>query len=150
VPGVEVRPVTLDDFDAVTRLIAEMGPHRSPVPDRMDAVERAFREIVGRPGQVSLVAVSDRTTVGICTVELRESLRLPQPVAWIPELVVTEPFRGRGIGRALLTAALAAAADRGAGSAMLESGAARTTAHALYRSIGFERAGSVHTLLRDR
>jgi GNAT superfamily N-acetyltransferase len=149
-PGVEIRPLQAGDFDAVTWLVAEMGPHRSPVPERMAAVERTFRELVDRPSMAWLVAVGDGMTVGACTLEVRDTLRTSAPEGWIPELVVTEPHRGRGIGRALLSAALSTARDRGAGAVVLESGPKRQTAQALYGSFGFRHAGAVATLLRDR
>lgn len=148
--GVEIRRITDADFEPVTRLVAEMGPHRSPVPDRMDAVHRAFRELVRRPSDGSLTAIVEGVPVGICTVEIRATLRETAPQAWIPELLVTEPMRGRGIGAALLDAALTWACEAGAESAVLESGRTREAAQALYRAAGFEPAGSVFTLLRDR
>ena len=88
--------------------------------------------------------------VGICTIELRSDLRRKEAEVWIPELVVSEPFRGAGIGRALLEAGLRAATRLGAERATLESGPQRATAQGLYRSLGFEPAGNVFTLLRDR
>ncbi len=149
-PSLTLRGIREDDFAAASRLVAEMGAHRSPLPDRMDAVERAFREIVRRPSDASLIAERDGAAIGICTLEIRTTLRREAPEAWIPELVVTERFRGQGIGRALLERALAVARERDADRAVLESGAQRATAQAPYRSLGFEAAGSVFTLLRNR
>ena len=148
--ALSLREIREDDFDSASRLVAEMGAHRSPVPDRMEAVERAYREIVRRPSDASLIAERDGKAIGICTLEIRSTLRRRAPEAWIPELVVSERFRGQGIGRALLDRALRTAQERGAGRAVLESGAQRATAQALYRSLGFEEAGSVYTLVRDR
>jgi len=148
--SVSLRSLREDDFPAASRLVAEMGAHRSLLPDRMDAVERAYREIVRRSTDASLLAEWDSTAIGICTIEIRSTLRRQAPEAWIPELVVTEQSRGQGIGRALLEGALQAARERGAARVALESGPQRVTAQSLYRSMGFQPAGSVFTLLRDR
>ncbi len=149
-PSVTLRSLREDDFPATSRLVAEMGSHRSPLPERRDAVERAYREIVRRSTDASLLAERDGTTVGIATVEIRSTLRRLTPEAWIPELVVTEQSRGHGIGRTLLEGALHAARERGAERVALEAGSQRVTAQSLYRSMGFEPAGSVFALLRDR
>jgi ribosomal protein S18 acetylase RimI-like enzyme len=150
--GVSLRPVGVDDGDAVTRLIAEFGPQRSPVPDRMEAVLRTFaahaRSVAaGTAG--SAVAVLEDVVVGVCTLEWRRPFWDDRLVAWIPDLVVTEPVRGRGIGRALLASALELVAERGAAEAVLESGPNRASAHALYDALGFERTGRTHVLRRD-
>ena len=147
---VVLRGVEPDDFEAVTRLVAEMGPRHSPVPERMDAVRRTFRELATRPIDLSRLALRGATPVGVCTSELRASLRRDAPELWIPELVVTEPRRGAGIGAALLDAVLAAGAAAGAGSAVLETGPRRESAHRLYAAAGFAEAGHVFTLLRER
>ena len=148
--SVTLRSLREDDFPAASRLVAEMGAHRSPLPDRIDAVQRAYREIIRRSTDASLLAERDGAAVGIATVEIRSTLRRQTPEAWIPELVVTEQSRGQGIGRTLLEGALQAAGERGAERVALESGPQRVTAQSLYRSMGFEPAGSVFTLLRDR
>jgi len=148
--SVTLRSLREDDFPAASRLVAEMGAHRSPLPDRMDAVERAYREIIKRSTDASLLAERDSAAVGICTVEIRSTLRREAPEVWIPELVVTEQSRGQGIGRALLEGALQAARERGAVRVALESGTQRATAQSLYRSMGFDPTGSVLTLMRDQ
>lgn len=150
--GVSVRPLSEVDGDAVTRLIAEFGPRRSPVPDRMEAVLRTYavhaREVAaGRAA--SVVAELDGTTVGVCTLEWQRPFWTDELQAWIPDLVVTEPVRGRGIGRSLLAAALRAARDAGAAEVRLETGARRAAAHGLYRSTGFVEAGRTWILRRE-
>ena len=150
--GLAVRSVELRDAEAVTRLIAEFGPRRSPVPDRMEAVLRTFgmhlRAVeAGRAG--TLVAELEGRVVGVCTLEWQLPIWTDALIGWIPELVVTEPVRGRGIGRALLAHALHRAAERGVAEVRLESGPQRATAHALYRSVGFEEAGQTWVLRRE-
>lgn len=148
--GVVLRGVEPGDAEAVTRLVAEMGPRHSPVPERMEAVTRTFRDLIARAADRSLLALRDGVAVGVCTAELREPLRRDAPELWIPELIVSEPMRGAGIGGALLDGVLASAIGAGAGSAILESGPRRASAHRLYDAAGFQPAGRVFTLLRDR
>jgi ribosomal protein S18 acetylase RimI-like enzyme len=150
--GVAVRPLSEADADAVTRLIAEFGSRRSPVPDRMEAVLRTYaahaRDVAaGR--SASVVAELDGTVVGVCTLEWQRPFWTDALHAWIPDLVVTEPLRGRGIGRHLLAVALRAARDAGAAEVRLESGAQREAAQGLYRSVGFTETGHTWVLRRE-
>ncbi len=145
--GVTLRPMAAEDFEAVTRLLAELG-RPAPEPERMAAVERTFTEHLRRGSTASLVATREDRIVGVCTLELREPFFILAPQAWIAELVVTEPARGGGIGAALLDAALAEAAHRGAYAAVLESGSQRAVAHSLYATAGFEDVGSFFVLDR--
>jgi GNAT superfamily N-acetyltransferase len=150
--GLSIRPLSGADGQAVTRLIAEFGPQRSPVPDRMDAVLRTFaahaREVeAGRAA--SVVAELDGATVGVLTLEWQHPFWTTELLAWIPDLVVTEPMRGRGIGRALMVSAIATAVNAGAADVSLESGERRVSAHGLYRSLGFSEPGRTWVLRRD-
>lgn len=69
--------------------------------------------------------------------------------AHISTLAVAPEFRGGGVGRKLLQAALAAAADMGCRSATLEVRPSNEVAIGLYRSFGFEITGRRLRYYRD-
>jgi GNAT superfamily N-acetyltransferase len=68
---------------------------------------------------------------------------------WLPDLIVDEARRGRGIGRALLVDALQHANAVGATQVRLESGPQREAAHRLYRSVGFAEPGRTWLLRKE-
>jgi GNAT superfamily N-acetyltransferase len=149
--GVLIRPLGLDDVDAVTSLVADFGPARAPAPERMDAVLRVFHEHARRVSAgsaASSVAERDGDVVGVCTLEWQRPYWTDDTHAWLPDLVVGEHARRRGIGRALVADALARAHEIGASQLSLESGPRRMAAHALYRSMGFEDVGRTYLLRR--
>lgn len=89
----------------------------------------------GRAGDDTDDALGDRV-VGSLTLAL---FRLPTGVrAWIEDVVVDERARGRGVGEALVQAALAEAAAAGATSVDLTSRPSREAANRLYQRLGFE------------
>lgn len=147
--GVEIRPIsdTDDDFEAATRLLAELG-RPAPSDEKLPALRRTYAQHVGRPDTGSMLAILDRAPVGFVSLEFRRPFFTLQPQAWIPDLIVTEAARGRDIGAALLDAAFAEALRRGAYAAALESGHHRTVAHRLYSSAGMADVGSFFTLAR--
>lgn len=148
-PGVEIRPIAESDgdFEATTRLLAELG-RPAPAEERMPALRRTYASHVARPDTASMLAFADGAPVGFVSLELRQPFFVAAPQAWIPDLIVTESARGRKIGAALLDAAFAAAHERGAYAAALESGSHRAVAHRLYESAGMVASGTFWTLTR--
>jgi GNAT superfamily N-acetyltransferase len=148
-PGVEIRPPCDDDpdFEAVTRLLAELG-RPAPSDERLPALRRTYAQHVARSDTGSLLALLDSVPIGFCSLEFREPFYTLRPQAWIPDLIVAEGVRGRGIGATLLDAAFDAALRRDAYATVLESGAQRTVAHQLYRRAGMNDVGTFWTLTR--
>lgn len=134
-----VRPATSQDFEAVITLLAELG---RPAVDPGDADHRAaFDRYLTRPDTAALVAELDGEIVGFLDLEYRQRLNVIAPQAWIPDLIVSESVRSRGVGSALLTAAAGLARDRGCFGMELESASWRTRAHAFYEREGWTRSG---------
>lgn len=142
--GADVRPAVEDDFESVTRLLAELG-RPAPAEDKLPALRRTYLDHMRRTDTDSQVVLLDGTIVGFCSLEFREPFFTTAPQAWIPDFIVTDASRGRGLGAQLLDATLAAAAHRGAYAAVLESGLHRTVAHQLYTKAGFADVGSFYT-----
>ena len=135
-----VRPATAADFTAVAALLGELG-RPALTPDTTDSARRVYERQLARPETAAHVAEIDGVVVGFMSCELRERLNRTQLQAWIPDLIVTAPHRGRGIGKALLSRAIATAQAQGCWSMTLESGRSRHAAHQLYRSLGLVAEG---------
>ncbi|HVQ43614.1 MAG TPA: GNAT family N-acetyltransferase [Candidatus Saccharimonadia bacterium] len=80
------------------------------------------------------VAKADGRIIGtVCRIDLRHPVRTK---CWIEDLVVDSEFRGQGIARRLMEAAIAGAPEE-AVSVNLNSNVARTESHRLYQKLGF-------------
>ena len=145
----EIRPIVDDDSDfaAATRLLAELG-RPAPSEERLPALRRTYAQHITSADTGSLLALLDGRPIGFISLEFRHPFFTTAPQAWIPDLVVTEAARGRGIGAALLEAAFAESSRRGAYAAALESGHQRQVAHRLYTAAGMSDVGSFFTLAR--
>ena len=141
----EIRAADGDDWDAVAPLLAELG--RPDVRDTPEEREHAaaFARYLERPDAVALVAEDAGEIVGFVDLELRQRLNFLSAQAWIPDLVVAERARGRGIGRALLEAAEQIARERGCWGMSLESASWRTDSHAFYVHVGWNDSGKAFT-----
>jgi GNAT superfamily N-acetyltransferase len=83
------------------------------------------------PGGEILFALDGEAAVGCC------ALKPIEGGFEVSKMAVAETHQGRGLGRALLTAAIDWARGRGASRLYLESGQSLTPALSLYRSLGF-------------
>ena len=86
----------------------------------------------------TFVAVSEEKVVGFITIE--QSLDLVSPIGClrINGLAVGHEYRRRGIGTKLMAHAEAFAKENGLSSIILNSGVKRKTAHAFYKSLGYD------------
>ncbi len=117
---------------AFARLIPLLSSS-APIPDA-----RRVARVLGHPANTVFAArtVPDGRILGLLTLV---AIELPTgPEARIEDVVVDESARGLGLGRALVTAALDAAAAAGARYVDLTSAPHRVSARALYQAMGFE------------
>ncbi|MGH9019181.1 MAG: GNAT family N-acetyltransferase, partial [Acidimicrobiales bacterium] len=138
---VSPRPATLQDLDQVIELLwavaAEGRWLGTEVPFDRAVHRQSLAELIGRPEAALLVAEAGGPTgvVGYISLEVAR-----YGVANL-HLLITEGWRGRGLGRALLEAGLAWAAGAGAHKAALEVWPDNEAALALYRRAGFVEEG---------
>jgi GNAT superfamily N-acetyltransferase len=135
-----VRAARRDDFDGVVRLLEELG--RPLVTAATEADCRAvYDEQIVEPNSHHIVAEDASGLIAFASLHFRGRLNHPTQEAWIPDLIVTERARRRGVGRALLEEAERHARDRGCHNLALESGYQRAEAHHMYRQFKMRDSG---------
>lgn len=133
----EARP---EDFEAVAALLEELGrPKALGTPDEQTLRSR-FEEWLGAPDRFVFVAEEDRAVIGMVDMALIGRPNFVQPHAWVPDLIVTDGARSRGVGAALLARAEEVARSLGAFSLALESAHWRARAHDFYLRQGMTDA----------
>jgi len=129
---VRTRDARPEDFEAVATLLAELG--RPSILGGADQVGHRARylEWLDATDLHVWVAEEEGRVVGLIDLELLPRLNFTTPMAWVPDLIVTESHRSSGVGAALLARAEEAARASGAWALTLESAKWRTAAHAFY------------------
>ena len=139
----EAVDVTPELVAAFQRLVPQLSTSNAP------PTEDELRALVASPASILLIAVEPSTeTAGDATDgpgggTIVGSLtlawfRIPTGVrAWIEDVVVDGDARGKGVGEALNTHALARARALGAKTVDLTSRPKREAANRLYRRLGF-------------
>ena len=137
---VGVRRADPADVDALVELFAAVVDEdkwlgTQPPVDRDVQRSRFIEEMDPSSGHASLVAVVDDEVVGHARVDLT-----PYKVAGLG-MMVDARWRGRGVGGALVRAAVDAAADMGAHKVALQVWPHNHVARQLYRRHGFVEEG---------
>jgi ribosomal protein S18 acetylase RimI-like enzyme len=128
-----VRPATAADLPALLAVLAELHPDDPPPPDPL----AVWRAIEAQPGRTVLVAVHGDAVVGTVDCAVLPNLtRGGRPFMQVENVVVAAAARRAGVGRALLTSALAMAREARCYKVQLLSRIDREAAHALYADSG--------------
>jgi GNAT superfamily N-acetyltransferase len=133
----EIRPATEDDVPIILSLIRELAEYER-LSHEVVATEGLLRESLfgERRGAEVLIACCKGAPVGFALFFHSFSTFLGRPGIYLEDLYVKPEFRGRGIGRALLTHLARLAKERGCGRlewAVLDW---NEPAIKLYKSIG--------------
>lgn len=128
-----IRPAVAADSGAVLVLATAFA-----TSFRVDAgaFGASFAALLADPGTRLLVATDDQDgrVIGYMLGFVHPTLYANGPVAWVEEITVEAPLRGRGVGRALMDAFEAWAVERGARLVAL----ATRRAAAFYGALGYE------------
>ena len=131
-----VRVAGVDDLPALLRLVAQLHSGQGPPDER--AGRAALEHILERPDHTLLVAEVDGEPAGTLHLVVAPNLTHDgKPWAIVENVVVDEPHRRRGVGRALMDEAMARARAAGCYKVQLLSAVERDAA-AFYESLGFE------------
>jgi GNAT superfamily N-acetyltransferase len=129
---VEIRRSPLDAPDA-TRLIAALNTELKALFPEAGATHFSLsQEQVADGDGAFLIAYVDGEAVGCGAVR-----RLDASTAELKRMFVAQPFRGRGIGRVLVTALEDEARRLGVRHVVLETGTRLPVAIGLYQSMGY-------------
>jgi ribosomal protein S18 acetylase RimI-like enzyme len=127
----EVTDVSAEVLDALRALVPELSTSAPPL------TEAALAEIVHSPATVLFVARDgiDGAILGTLTLVVFNAPTGPR--AWIEDVVVASRTRGRGVGEALMSAAMDRAEAAGSKTIDLTSRPSREAANRLYVRLGF-------------
>lgn len=132
---IQIREAIVEDAASIARLLhdfnTEYEEETPPVAELTRHAERMLRE-----GEMTVLLAGEGPD-GLALLRFRPSVWTEKQEAYLQELYVVPPLRGRGIGQALMEAVLATCRDRGAAWIELNTGETDTAARGLYTKLGF-------------
>jgi ribosomal protein S18 acetylase RimI-like enzyme len=123
------------DAEIVARLLHDFNTEFGEFTPGPEVLAERIRELLSA-GQI-LVLIAGDPPDGLALLRFRPSLWSDTLDCYLEELYVVPERRGRGIGRALLEAAMEAAREEGAAHIDLGTSEDDTAARALYERLGF-------------
>ncbi|UUY04947.1 GNAT family N-acetyltransferase [Svornostia abyssi] len=133
--NVTVREATPADAPAIGRLLHDFNTEYDDVTPGPEALARRVTQLL--EGGDTVILVAGDGPDGLVVLRFREAIWALAQECYLAELYVVPPLRGRGIGRALMEGALAAARARGAAWIDLGTSDDDVAARALYERMGF-------------
>ena len=135
-PSHEVRRAGVEDAADVGRLLHDFNTEYEEYTPGPTAIEERIAELL-RSGDV-LVLVGGDGPDGLAVLRFRPSLWSKTLDCYLEELYVVPHLRGRGLGEALMRAAMETARAEGAAYMDLGTAETDTAARALYEKLGFD------------
>ena len=132
---VDIRAATPSDADAIGQLLDHFNREFGDPTPGADALARRIRELLADDDLTVLLAGAGPD--GVAVLRFRPSLWSDGLECYLSELYVVPRQRGRGVGRALMHAAIDDARRRGADHMDLATSEDDVAARALYESLGF-------------
>ena len=141
---VTVGKCGVDDIDAVVRLLGILFDQEADFSADPVRQRRALERVLAEP-TLGVILVARRAGSPVGSVMLLHSVSsaLGEDVCWLEDLIVEPAARNRGVGHALLDAAIEEARLRGWTRITLVTDADNVAAQALYRRHGFKRSEMV-------
>ena len=137
---VALRPVTEAELPLLAEILAELEDDGAPQP--LAELRAAWQRMRVFPDYVCHLAESDGEIVGTLSMIVFPVLTVPgRNEAIVEAVVIRRAHRGRGLGRAMMRAAMDMAAGKGAYKLALSSNLRRLDAHRFYDGMGFARHG---------
>jgi ribosomal protein S18 acetylase RimI-like enzyme len=134
-PDLAVRHGELTDAEAIARLLHDFNTEYGDFTPGPRAITERIRELLAA-GEIT-VLLGGEPPEGLALLRFRPSLWKESLDCYLEDLYVVPERRGRGLGRALMEAAIELARDRGAADMHLGTSEDDVAARALYESLGF-------------
>ncbi|MFB5631387.1 MAG: GNAT family N-acetyltransferase [Nitrosopumilaceae archaeon] len=135
--GIEIRNATKQDIPIILGLLYELERPKPNNEEEKKIFEKKIQQYISDSDKQILVALVNLEIIGLASIIFLSRLNRTQHELYIPELIVRNEFRSRGIGKKLITTCIEIGKKKKCHRIRLESGNARTDTHKFYSNLGF-------------
>ncbi|MBV5305383.1 MAG: GNAT family N-acetyltransferase [Desulfobulbaceae bacterium] len=135
---VNIRPARLADLESLVELLQMLFELEQDFEGNPSRQQQGLRMMLDNPNGCVMVAQGDGQVIGMCSGQLLISTAEGGPALLVEDVVVREPWRGRGVGRLLMEAISAWAKDKKVDRLQLLADRNNTAALEFYRCLGWQ------------
>jgi len=137
----------LDEAEAVADLLVQFRDHMGRDWPSANAFLAGVERLMEHPDVDYLLGAphDDAPPAGVAQLRYRYGIWLAGEDCWLEDLFVVDPARGRGLGAALVEAAVERARERGCRRVELDVSEGNPAALALYERLGFSTGKAAGT-----
>lgn len=133
-----IRRAIFDDIPVMAALLGELFTIEDDFIIDAEKQSRALALLLENHEAIVLVSVLDEAVVGMITVQILISTAIGEKVGLIEDFVISEKYRGAGIGKELLNALILASQKEGLKRLALGADHRNHRAIAFYQKQGFD------------
>ena len=137
-----IREATKSDLPAIGKLLEDLAN----AIDNTEGIDigiaiKTCEHLLNDASSYLLVAAMEGTPVGFINFTIRQTILHRSPSALIDELVVAEEYRGKGVGKQLVLAAIEKCRQLGCCEVEVSTEKINLKARKFYKRYGFEERG---------
>lgn len=127
----------MKDADSIIELLSELG-RPEPKQNEIRHFAEVIQNYISDKDKTILVAEIDSKVIGIISLVFLPRLNRIGPEAWVPDLIVDQEYRNKGIGGELLKRCMQLARKEKCWRIRLETGLSRKRSQKFYKLIGMK------------
>ncbi len=138
--NIQIRQAIKEDLPAILSLYAKVLDKGEVLT--IEQAETLFQKMMSYPNYKVYVAANEDEVIGTFALLIMDNLaHIGTPSAVVEDVVVSDAFQGKGIGKKMMIFAMEKCTEAGCYKLVLSSNLKRHEAHAFYESLDFEKHG---------
>ena len=139
--NIVIKKASKNDIPVILGLLYELGRPKPEKDKDVDNFRKLAKKYISDSDKLILIAIHDDVEiVGMASVMFLSRLNRVNYEMYIPELIVTENFQNKGIGKQLINSCIKIAKEKKCHRIRLESGNQRKESHQFYKNLGFTQS----------
>ena len=141
-----IRESTFDDIQSLLELLYELGRPKPQKDNELETFIKLLKNYMQEDDRKILVAqIKNLKIIGMMSIVFLSRLNQNTLEMYVPELIVSQNYRYRGIGKKLINFSIELGKEKKCHRMRLESGNQRIESHKFYKRLGFKNSSIFFT-----